>query len=56
MAKMYEDFGMDPVMAFEGINYYFVWQMIIVGLMVMLSMIYPLRKIFGMKVVNSLRA
>jgi ABC-type lipoprotein release transport system permease subunit len=56
MAKMYEDFGMDPVMAFEGINFYFVWQMIIVGLMVMLSMIYPLRKIFGMKVVNSLRA
>jgi ABC-type lipoprotein release transport system permease subunit len=56
MAKMYEDFGMDPVMAFEGINFYFIWQLFIVCLMVMLSMIYPLRKIFGMKVVNSLRA
>jgi hypothetical protein len=56
MAKMYEDFGMDPVMAFEGINFYFIWQLFIVCLMVLLSMIYPLRKIFGMKVVNSLRA
>jgi ABC-type lipoprotein release transport system permease subunit len=56
MAKMYEDFGMDPVMAFQGINVYFIWQLFIVCLMVMLSMIYPLRKIFGMKVVNSLRA
>jgi ABC-type lipoprotein release transport system permease subunit len=56
MAKMYEDFGMDPVMAFEGINFYFIWQLFIVCLMVLLSMIYPMRKIFGMKVVNSLRA
>ena len=40
----------------EGINYYFIWQLFIVCLMVMISMIYPLRKIFGMKVVNSLRA
>jgi len=56
MAKMYEDFGMEPVMAFQGIDFYFLWQMIIVSLMVFLSMIYPLRKIFGMKVVNALRA
>jgi ABC-type lipoprotein release transport system permease subunit len=56
MAKMYEDFGMEPVMAFQGIDFYFIWQVIIVSLMVVLSMIYPLRKIFGMKVVNALRA
>ena len=56
MAKMYEDFGMEAVMAFQGIDFYFIWQMIIVSLMVILSMIYPLRKIFGMKVVNALRA
>lgn len=55
-AKMFEDFGMEPVMAFQGIDFYFLWQMFIVGLMVLLSMVYPLRKIFGMKVVNALRA
>lgn len=53
---MYEDFGMEPVMAFEGIGFYFLWQMFIVGVMVLLSMTYPLRKIFGMNVVNALRA
>jgi ABC-type antimicrobial peptide transport system permease subunit len=56
MAKMYEDFGMEPVMAFQGIDFYFLWQVIIVSLMVLLSIVYPLRKIFGMKVVNALRA
>lgn len=56
MAKTYEDFGIEPVMAFKGIDFYFIWQVIIVSLMVLLSMIYPLRKIFGMKVVNALRA
>lgn len=55
-ASMYEDFGMEPVMAFEGIGFYFLWQMFIVGVMVLLSMTYPLRKIFGMNVVNALRA
>jgi ABC-type lipoprotein release transport system permease subunit len=55
-AKMFEDYGMEPVMAFEGINFYFLWQMVIVALMVLLSIGYPLRKIFGMKVVNALRA
>ncbi len=56
MAKMFEDFGMEPMMAFQGIDFYFLWQMLIVGIMVLLSMIYPLQKIFGMKVVNALRA
>ena len=56
MAKMYEDYGFEPVMAFEGISYYFAWQLVIVAIMVLLSMIYPLRKIFGMKVVNALKA
>ena len=56
MAKMYEDFGFEPKMAFWGIDTYYIWQMVIVALMVLLAIIYPLRKIFGMKVVNALRA
>jgi ABC-type lipoprotein release transport system permease subunit len=56
MAKMFEDYGMEPKMVFMGINTYFLWQMFIVALMVLLSISYPVRKIFGMKVVNALRA
>lgn len=56
MAKMFEDYGFEPKMAFWTIDTYYLWQMVIVGLMVLISMVYPMRKIFGMKVVNALRA
>jgi len=56
MAKMWEDYGFEPKMAFWGIDTYYIWQMVIVACMVLLAIIYPLRKIFGMKVVNALRA
>jgi ABC-type lipoprotein release transport system permease subunit len=56
MAKMFEDYGMEPKMVFLGIDTYFLWQIFIVALMVFLSISYPVRKIFGMKVVNALRA
>jgi ABC-type lipoprotein release transport system permease subunit len=56
MAKMFEDYGMEPKMVFLGIDTYFLWQIFIVALMVLLSIIYPVRKIFRMKVVNALRA
>ena len=56
MAKMFEDYGMEPMMAFLGINTYFLWQIFIVAIMVLLSIVYPLSKIFKMKVVNALRA
>jgi ABC-type lipoprotein release transport system permease subunit len=55
MAKMFEDYGMEPKMVFMGINTYFLWQMFIVALMVLISISYPVSKIFGMKVVNALR-
>lgn len=56
MAKMWEDYGFEPKLAFWSIDTYYLWQMIIVSLMVLISMVYPMRKIFGMKVVNALRA
>ncbi|MCK4746636.1 MAG: FtsX-like permease family protein, partial [Bacteroidales bacterium] len=55
-AKMFEDYGMEPMMVFWGIGFYYIWQIVIVILMVILAIGYPLRKIFGMKVVNALRA
>ena len=56
MAKMFEDYGFEPKMAFWGIDTYYIWQMVIVALMVLLALFYPLRKIFGLNVVNALRA
>lgn len=56
MAKMFEDYGMEPKMVFQGIDTYFLWQIFIVALMVLLSIGYPVQKIFKMKVVNALRA
>ncbi len=56
MAKMFEDYGFDPVMAFEGIGFYFIWQIIIVAIMVLIALMYPVSRIASMKVVNALRA
>jgi len=56
MAKMFEDYGFEPQMAFWPIDTYYIWQMIIVACMVLIAIGYPLRKIFGMNVVNALRA
>ena len=56
MAKMFEEYGMEPKMAFWTIDSYYISQLVIVMVMVLLAIGYPLRKIFGMKVVNALRA
>ncbi len=56
MAKMFEEYGMEPKMVFWTIDSYYISQMVIVLSMVLLAIGYPMRKIFGMKVVNALRA
>jgi ABC-type lipoprotein release transport system permease subunit len=56
MAKMFEEYGMEPKLAFWNIDTYYIWQIVIVAFMVLLAIGYPMRKIFGMKVVNALRA
>jgi len=55
-AKIFEEYGMEPKMAFWNIDTYYIWQMVIVTFMVLLAIAYPTRKIFRMKVVNALRA
>ena len=56
MALMFEDYGFEPLLAFRHIDAYYIWQMVIVALMVLLAIGYPMRKIFAMKVVNALKA
>ena len=54
-AKVYESYGVEPVMPFMSVNYYFLWQSVIVALIVGIAIYYPVRKIFKMKLVNALK-
>lgn len=56
MAKMMEDYGFEPVMAFQWIDKYFLWQSVVVGIIVVLSLLYPVRKILRLKEINAIKA
>jgi ABC-type lipoprotein release transport system permease subunit len=56
MAKMYEDYGMEAVMPFLLPDMYMVWQSVVVAIIIAIALVYPLRKISKMQVVNSLKA
>jgi ABC-type lipoprotein release transport system permease subunit len=56
MARLYESMGIEAVMPLAWIDYYVFWQALIVALMVVLSCIYPLRKVFRLKEFEALRA
>jgi putative ABC transport system permease protein len=55
-AKIYESYGMEPVMPFMPIDYYFIWQSVIVAIIICIAILYPVRKIYKMKMANSLKA
>jgi ABC-type lipoprotein release transport system permease subunit len=56
LAKMMEDYGFEPVMAFQWIDAYFLSQSLVVGVIVVLSVLYPVRKILRLKEINAIRA
>ena len=56
MAKMFEDYGMEPVMPFLPVDWYFMWQSVVVAIIIGIAMAYPVRKIYKMQIVNSLKA
>ena len=56
MAKMYEDYGLEPIMPFMPVNWYFLWQSIIVAVIVLIAIIYPVNKILRLDTANSLKA
>jgi ABC-type lipoprotein release transport system permease subunit len=55
-AKVYESYGMEPVMPFMPVSNYFFWQMLIVAMIVGIAVVYPVRKIYKMQPVNNLKA
>lgn len=56
MAKMFEDYGMEPVMPFLPVDWYFMWQSVVVAIIIIIAIAYPVRKIYKMEIVNSLKA
>ncbi len=56
MAKMYEDYGMEPVMPFMPVDLYFAWQSVVVGIIVLIAITYPVRKISKLEIVSALKA
>jgi putative ABC transport system permease protein len=55
IAKMYEDYGLEPVMPFLLPDTYMLWQSVVVAVIILIALIYPMRKISKMAVVNSLK-
>lgn len=56
MAKMYEDYGFEPVMPMLLPDTYYLWQMVIVLLILFIAIAFSVRKVFQMNVINALRA
>lgn len=56
MGKMYENYGMEPVMPMLLPDKYFLWQSLVIAIIVLIAITYPVRKVMKMKVVNSLKA
>lgn len=56
MAKMYEDYGFEPVMPMLLPNTYYLWQVAIVMLILVVAITFSVRRIFKMNVVNAIRA
>ena len=56
MARMYEDYGFDPVMPTLLPDTYYLWQMVVVLLIILLALTYSIRKILKINAITALRA
>ncbi len=56
MAKAYEGYGLDPVMAFKWLDTYYYIQALVVLIIVIIAIFYPIRRIAKLKEVDALRA
>ena len=56
MADIYEQFGIEPVLAFSNDMTIFLNQFLIVFMLLLIAVIYPMVKIFTFKIINALRA
>jgi ABC-type lipoprotein release transport system permease subunit len=55
LAQTIEDMGFEPLIPLAWLEPYIIWQGMVVALMVILSCIYPLRKVLKLKEIEALR-
>lgn len=56
MARMWEDYGFEPVMPTLLPDSYYLWQTVVVLIILLIAIIFSVRKIFRINVINSLKA
>ncbi|MCX6330463.1 MAG: FtsX-like permease family protein [Bacteroidia bacterium] len=56
MARMYEDYGFEPVMPTLLPGIFYLWQIIVVLIILVIAITFSVRKIFRIKVISALRA
>jgi len=56
MAQMWEDYGFEPVMPTLLPDSYYLWQIVVVLIILLIAIIFSIRKIFRINVINSLKA
>lgn len=55
-ARMYEDYGFEPIMPTMLPDSYYIWQTVVVLIILIIAITFSTRKIFKMNVINALRA
>jgi len=56
MARMYEDYGMEPVMPTLLPDAYYMWQSVVVLIIIVIAIMFSIRKILQINVIRSLKA
>lgn len=55
-ARMYEDYGMEPVMPTLLPDTYYIWQTVVVLIIISIAIVFSVRKIFRINVISALKA
>lgn len=55
-ARMYEDYGMEPIMPTLLPDTYYIWQTVVVLIIISVAIIFSVRKIFRINIISSLKA
>jgi ABC-type lipoprotein release transport system permease subunit len=56
LARIFEDYGFEPVMAFAWPGSYILWQSLVIAVIVILALLYPVYKIYAIKEIDALKA
>ena len=56
LARMYEDYGFEPVMPTMLPDTFYLWQIVVVLIILLIAILFSIRKIFKINVIEALRA